>query len=131
MEDKKTITEKVWKHNGLTCKVLFVRQAHRCGYVGIGKDNPAYDMSYDGIPVSVHGGLTFADHKLNEVETPEIYWVGFDCAHAGDQTQYDIENGWYRGDHFWTTEEVIKETEDLADQLAKLTWTDLPSLAYW
>lgn len=31
-----------------------------CGYVGVPNDHPYYGQPYDDIPVSVHGGLTFA-----------------------------------------------------------------------
>ena len=35
---------------------------HRCGYVGVGKDNGFYGVEYDNIEqyFYVHGGLTFS-----------------------------------------------------------------------
>jgi hypothetical protein len=52
-----------------------------CGYVIIPEDHPWHGLSYgDLVDVSVHGGVTFADHGLFH----EQYAVGFDCSHAFD-----------------------------------------------
>lgn len=73
-----------------------------CGYVGVPDSHRFFEKIYEYIEenttISVHGGLTFADHcqKGPDVEThgichiPEpgqpdnVWWIGFDCAHAGD-----------------------------------------------
>jgi hypothetical protein len=68
-----------------------------CGYVGVGPDHPWHGKGCDDVDVEVHGGLTFAN-KCNEEATeangichiPEpgrphdVWWLGFDCAHAFD-----------------------------------------------
>lgn len=114
--------EKVWIHKGFKCAVIFVR-SHRCGYVRIPKENPAFDLPYDDVPIDIHGGLTFGSSELNGFKaTDNKYWFGFDCAHLGDKTKGSIfkEDG-----HFWTLDEVIKEANKLAERLSKITWRDI------
>src|SRR6266850_2791634 len=83
-----------FKHFGLDCFV------HRngnpkddgafgdwCGYVGVSRKHPAFGTHYDGIDVQVHGGLTYAakcGHHLCHEKPAARWWLGFDCAHAGD-----------------------------------------------
>lgn len=118
-----TTTEKIWTHKGLKCKVMFVHGSHRCGYVRIPKSVEWSSLDYDDIPVDIHGGLTFKSVEKDGV------WFGFDCAHAGDAMMRDGKLKTYFGDgsteHFWTLEEVVKETESLADQLSRITWDDI------
>jgi len=77
------------------------------------------------IPANVHGGITYAGNNIHEeVEIEEDnLWVGFDCSHLGDQVKGPTaidESG-----HFWTEEEVVEETEKLAEQLDDMTWEDI------
>ena len=121
-------------HAGLTC--LLLRNSglgNWCGYVGLPPGHPAYGKKYDEVPVSVHGGLTFANechdhicHVPDKDEPDHLYWLGFDCAHAGDfiptsdslLKRYPISGETYKGVKY-----VKKETMRLADQLACLTIT--------
>lgn len=111
-KEPESTTEKEWAYNELKCKVIFVRQSHRCGYVTFPK-RPFREQGYDGILtyVPVHGGITYA-HE----EKDGSFTYGFDCAHSGDKTLNP-----YRSfdsiDHFWATEEVVAETEKLARSL--------------
>ncbi len=119
--------EKEWKHAGLNCCVLFIRNSHRCGYVAVGKKNIAYQLSYEEVPVSVHGGLTYGGDKNDfAVKTKlksDYVWFGFDCMHSGDKSFTSSD----KSGHFWTFDEVVKETEDLAEQLKKITWKEVIS----
>jgi hypothetical protein len=66
---------------GIVYKVLMNPHGFRCGYVRVPEGHPWYGKSYSDIDVDVHGGLTFSDFS----ETlGDGFWVGFDCAHAGD-----------------------------------------------
>lgn len=85
---------------GLPC--LAVRHAvggHWCGYVGVPPGHPWHGLKYsdEGLVASVHGGLTFTSgcqheadpsigvcHIPGEGETDDLWWLGFDCAHAFD-----------------------------------------------
>jgi hypothetical protein len=70
-----------------------------CGYVGVSEGHPDFGKGYDDVEVEVHGGLTFADfcHKSDDGRDEErichvpdpgepdhVWWLGFDCSHAGD-----------------------------------------------
>lgn len=85
---------------GLPC--LAVR-AHTtgawCGYVGVPRGHPAYHTYYDEVDAKVHGGLTFSGpcqkkmgedkgicHMPEAGETDDVWWLGFDCAHAFDKS---------------------------------------------
>lgn len=112
---------------------------HLCGYVGIAKGHPFYELRYDHkvhvknlddirtdkispinllmaaldtttplglveicVALNVHGGLSFSDHCQPGAEDDSvchivldgrpdnIWWLGFDCAHAGDLTPSSI-----------------------------------------
>lgn len=83
---------------GLPC--LIVRNSEctgaLCGYVGVPPGHPLHGKSYNDVEVSVHGGLTFADkcrpeaddggicHVADPGEPDDVWWLGFDCAHAMD-----------------------------------------------
>lgn len=117
MSREETLTEKEWIHSGLKCKVNFYKTKStgynwRCGYVGLAKNHPCFQVSYDDIPVSVHGGLTYSN-----VGKDGLYWVGFDCIHAGDRHEGESED---RG-HFWLLDEVVEETNRLAEQLTNVS----------
>lgn len=86
---------------------------HWCGYVGVPEGHPAFGKGYDDVRVKdedgndaspdVHGGLTYADKcdlRENEAEgichvaepgEPEVWWLGFDCAHSGDVSPANIK----------------------------------------
>ena len=68
-----------------------------CGYVGVGPDHPWHGQHYDSVDAEVHGGLTFASacqegdteaDGICHVPLPgrphDVWWLGFDCAHAQD-----------------------------------------------
>lgn len=76
--------------NGYPYMVVMTSLGHRCGYVGISKDDASglYGEDYEEILVDCHGGLTFAgEHPLSK--NPDIWWIGFDCAHFMDAPDYD------------------------------------------
>jgi len=109
--------EKTWTHKGLKCTVLHLG-SHRCGYVGVEENHPAYGKDGDYLQVSVHGGITFSNWgRFHEYLENGYYWLGFDCAHAGDK--YKSDSGTIKG-HWWTLTEVVEETERLAEQLAEI-----------
>jgi hypothetical protein len=134
--------EREWKHAGLSCAIVQGHEGgNRCGYVRVPPTHPMHGKSYDDIDVAVHGGLTFSElEPCKEHEDGQGYWFGFDCAHCGDmlhdpnvkpedcvteegrslQRLYgDIERHriYPREEHFWSLDEVVAETERLAEQL--------------
>lgn len=92
---------------------------HWTGYVGVRKGHPCYGLVTEWEPplsdLEVHGGVTWSDDHINGVETePGYWWIGFDCAHAGDWSP------WAPDGHRWTEDEVLAEARHLAEQLAAL-----------
>ena len=65
---------------------------YRCGYVRIPPGHPWHGKNYDDMRTvdgdwpDVHGGLTFAgpDTDCGKGGEDNAWWLGFDCAHAGD-----------------------------------------------
>ena len=83
--DKLTFTYK-----GLPCVLLkHPSMRHWCGYVGVPKDHPLYDKDNDDelvMSLDAHGGITWTGlgKKLSSLCKPKYWYIGFDCAHAGD-----------------------------------------------
>ncbi len=76
----------LWEHAGFPCLILRNSLGNLCGYVGVTKDHPWYDQDYDNIEADAHGGLTYGDRSGAYIgnDNPDLFWVGFDCAHLGD-----------------------------------------------
>lgn len=133
MSDKAIWTDEPDKlefvYRGLQCQVRrHSRLKHLCGYVGVGKDHPAFGKNYQELDdsIDVHRGLTFSCDILpgDMRQSAGPWWFGFDCAHAGDfipiaPVQPDSHLCVYR-----TMEYVRRECEKLAEQLADLGMTN-------
>ena len=132
---------------GLPCIIVRNRMGGLCGYVGVPPLHPAHGGTYDGehtVVLDVHGGLTFAGkcgrgpesesicHKPAEGESDDVWWLGFDCCHAGDfypymnklraqlpdlQAIHDDYRGLIPEDIYRDVAYVTKECEQLAIQL--------------
>ena len=123
----------VWEHAGFPCI------AHRgmgawCGYVGVPPGHLFHGKGYDDVNgiIEIHGGLTYADKCKNHIchtpkpgEPDDLWWFGFDCAHAGDKIPgfplFSDAPMFRDDDHYWTLEDVQEETNNLAEQLRALT----------
>ena len=135
----KHIIEKDWTAHGLRCVVIGIPNLHRCGYVAVGKEHPLYGVDYGNESAAlngaspecyfgVHGGVTYAGGKGDHpVESPDLWWYGFDCAHMGDSPDPALRDADYRDfgvgnefGHVWTAREVAAECESLAEQLAQI-----------
>jgi hypothetical protein len=125
-------------HAGFACMALRRdTMGNWCGYVGVPREHPAYGKDYNDVDVEVHGGLTYANHcqaPICHVPEPgmpdDVFWLGFDCAHAGDLSPamearmraYNIPT--LQGREFGAFREVYRdlpyvraEIESLAEQL--------------
>jgi len=75
-------------HAGYEWEVTSNGIGYRCGYVRMPPGHPWYGKGYDDIDPypDVHGGLTFAepDFHCGKGGADDAWWLGFDCAHAGD-----------------------------------------------
>jgi hypothetical protein len=80
-----------WRHeSGLALLMNRSSTGAWCGYVGLPPPHRYYGRPYGEVEENAsHGGLTFADHchgrhQPRDGESREVWWVGFDCAHAFD-----------------------------------------------
>lgn len=94
-----------WYDEGIRIIVKVVRSSHFCVYLGIPSTHPAAGHDYNDVPIDCHGGLTFGN-KGDDYLPEGFYWYGYDYAHSGDATDYSASER----DHFWTLEEVKKDT---------------------
>lgn len=90
--------EDLFYHKGYVCAVVFQRGGHRCGYVSLPKNNPYFGKNYDDIPISCHGGLTYARSTLAGI-SGEGWWIGFDCGHAGDARDHEAMRKYFEGEY--------------------------------
>jgi hypothetical protein len=98
--------------HGLECAVAMGYTL--CGYVRVPPGHPCADQHYDAVEVDVHGGLTFRCKAIGGGA-----WFGFDTGHAGDWIPMPPVVGDVPG-KIWDAEDVQKETEELARQLAAI-----------
>lgn len=130
--------EKEWEHAGLQCAVVQgSKNRNRCGYVRVPPGHKLHGLGYSEIEIDldVHGGLTFANLEPCAHDDGVGWWFGFDCAHCDDAfwdpnnlPEHEIEfrkanpesEDMYDREHFWLHEEVVVETERLAEQLTKI-----------
>jgi len=92
--------------SGLPCLIVRAKgSGSLCGYVGISSTHPFFGKCYSDLDLDVHGGLTFASkcmednkeqgvcHIVEMGEDDDVWWFGFDCAHAGDYVpQYGLDD---------------------------------------
>jgi hypothetical protein len=115
---------------GMPCLIVRNPVGALCGYVGVAPSHPAFGHSPDEPDVSVHGGLTFAEgcshgneahsicHVPGDGEPDNVWWFGFDCAHAGDlcpgMPTYVKPFG---GESYRDVAYVMEQCQRLAEQL--------------
>lgn len=79
-----------WEHSGLHCLTLFHEMTGTYnGYVGVPKGHPLYGKDYHDKRIEnleVHGGVTYSDFWPELNDNNELWYIGFDTAHAGDIT---------------------------------------------
>lgn len=114
-----------------------------CGYVAVPPGHPAFEKSYQGLDLDVHGGLTYSDHCSGHIchepkpgEPDNVWWLGFDCAHGGDLSPrmrafeekyipqlegfHNINDNRFIHGTYKDVAYVKKEIRRLADQLAAI-----------
>ncbi len=84
-----------------------------CGYVGVPSDHPLHGKGWDQLEhLDVHGGVTHGSNN-HPIHSSTLWWIGFDCAHAGD--------GFGGGGTPKSQDFVNSECERLAVQLVEPT----------
>lgn len=124
-----------WRHTGLPCLIVRSQLGALCGYVAVPPEHPLHGVPYGYVHASVHGGLTYSDrcagricHVPAEGEPDDVWWLGFDCAHAHDLIPTIFagvvrSGGALPHDAYRDIAYVTAEVNDLAEQLAKLEGT--------
>lgn len=114
---------------GLPCLIVRGPSGALCGYVGVPEGHPLHGRDYDDVDIDVHGGLSFASacqadtpedhgvcHRPSPGEPDHVWWLGFDCAHAGDFCpRHDRLR--FQGDEYRDVAYVRQECQSLARQL--------------
>jgi hypothetical protein len=135
-----------WRHAGLPCLIVRGQLGALCGYVGVPPGHRYHGVGHDDVEgVGAHGGLTYAEGCRGEIchvpapgEPDDVWWLGFDCAHAFDYVPglhaqlreicerehnplvdvTDARAGPMFGEVYRDLAYVKAEVEDLAEQLA-------------
>lgn len=125
-----------WDFSGLDCLIVRNRVGALCGYVGVPESHPYFEKGYDDVEVYAHGGLTFADrcrpssegehkgvcHSDKTAVNATVWWLGFDCAHAGDFVPAYDGDGYHDSyDSYKNFGYVKNQVESLANQLSEST----------
>lgn len=107
------------EETGYWCRIKRQSLGHLCGYVQVPMELAAADYeSFD-----VHWGVTYAGCGHPDVvgSPKDKFWIGFDCAHAGDYVPFAV------GDRFCTPNEEYRtigyvrlHVEKLAKQAKKI-----------
>ncbi len=73
------------EHLGLQWAVVHNTMGYRCGYVRLPAGHPWHGQ-LEPEDADVHGGITFSepDVPCDAPGADDAWWLGFDCAHAGD-----------------------------------------------
>lgn len=109
-------------YKGFECLIRLAEwSGHLNGYVKIPKTHPAYFKDYDELDIECHGGLSFSGF-LTDRKGERKWYIGFDCAHAGDLTpriseQFPISNLLF-GYEIWRDEEYVTDNlKNIVQQL--------------
>lgn len=101
-----TILEHSFNFNGFNCYVVLRnmgKSTYRCGYVQV-PENMAINIE----EIACHGGITYAHKEAPsplEIDDKNKWYIGFDCAHAFDTTDY------------WTMSRVSGELRHIVEQI--------------
>jgi hypothetical protein len=100
---------------GLLCRILRNGSGSLCGYVGILEASSFYGKSYDEAQMlDCHGGLTFS----GRMEGVPEWFLGFDCAHAGDFSPRYGDKYSMAGETYRDVAYVREQVKDLAKQMS-------------
>lgn len=98
-----------------------------CGYVGVPPGHPwrNTDVTFlDREGPDCHGGVTYASlcqgelcHVPRPGESHEVFWLGFDCSHAGDLAPTDAARARDNPpQHFWVCDDDVYRDRAYVEQ---------------
>jgi hypothetical protein len=115
-----------WVFKNSLCKIIRNSLGSLCGYACVYPGHPGFGEHYNHVEYSAHGGLTFSGPEIGQTHhmnnDSEIWYFGFDCAHAGDLVPYigsfsSIPKLSLSFEKYKDIGYVLTETEQLASQL--------------
>jgi hypothetical protein len=126
-----------WRYAGTPRFPLLILRNYAgalCGYVGVAPGHPYHGKQWGDVDVSAHGGATYSDacdeesgicHVPRAGESPEVWWIGFDCSHHGDYSymrakSFDRPPGYWPELSYCDVDYVRAEVESLAAQLSRV-----------
>jgi hypothetical protein len=108
-----------YEDRGFKCRVVKIPHlGHLCGYVGLPESHKYFNKDMDAIDIYCHGGITYS-----EKEKDGLYWIGFDCAHAGDLVPglVDFKISDLKND----SPEMMKALDLIEDTMGKLKFPEI------
>lgn len=102
------LVTKSWVVDGRDCLIIQQPLGYLCGYV---RADELRELGTEEEPIcnlECHGGVTYS----GTLDTPDVWWIGFDCAHA-----WDLIPGCYSTGTFKDEDYVTEECESLVQQL--------------
>ena len=87
-----------------------------CAYVKLPSNHPYCGLDCGAMDVVCHGGLSYDQQRKDG------FWIGWDYGHCDDYCGTDlmIPKDWRVGGKKWTTQEIIKEIENVINQLREV-----------
>lgn len=123
LDMKSGTTLRDWFEEDIRC-IIKRSNASICAYIGVKSGHPLANHNYDDIPLSVHGGLTYAGEGDDAFFPNGYYWYGWDYAHLGDYVFYydDIAGtiSSHKDDKKWLGKEVEQEVQSAVYDFKKL-----------
>ena len=123
----KFVVETQYVKDDIECvTILNIPMGIRCGYIGVGDNNPLYGKNEEELPLSAHGGITYTSHfpPFESIQKGRnLYWIWFDTGHFGDRLddetiqKYNITNGVCT---FWGTEGTYIASKENVDEEVEL-----------
>ena len=125
----KFVVETQYVKDDIECvTILNIPMGIRCGYIGVGDNSPLYGKNEEDLPLSAHGGITYASRfpprTFESIQKGRnLYWIGFDTGHFGDRLddetiqKYNITNGVCT---FWGTEGTYIASKENVDEEVEL-----------
>lgn len=104
------------EQTGYPCLMWRNRVGAWCGYVGITKSHPWFELDYGSLPhdIDVHCGLTYSGNRRDHPK--DLWWFGFDCGHLGDVVPALSSASSYQ-ESYKRSHYVRRNVESLAAQL--------------
>jgi len=124
------VVEKDWLQGKYHCLIVFQAHGHRCGYVGVNKDELIVNDE-ELEKLEVHGGVTYLKDGHKEHEKEDYRYVGFDCGHYFDKPDVECMKEYFPNNDYAqrmaqdflklsSNGSIVKTQEFVEDEIMKL-----------